>query len=194
MKQIILLNAFLLVSLFSFAQSDIQIIKIKNADRSVSISAVNNSGIAYTLKVEITLEGMKLESPLQSFYKIFPGTEKHITKLIPIDTRTNFKIRYQAAAIEGGAKISVQKIVPEVTIYTKNEDAKSTQLRQYLIKNEIPFDEVNVSYSDKMRKIYENMLTRRGIKRTEAKFPVILINGEVYYSIDDINKFIGMKF
>ena len=194
MKYLILSLTFIFSSCYLQAQSDIQIIKIKNPDRTVSISAINNSDVTYTLKVDITLEGMKLESPLSEFYEIFPGVEKHIATLIPSDTRTHYKINYQASAIENGEKISTEMMVPDITIYTINGNEESTQLRQYLQKNEIPFFEVNVSYSDKTKKVFENMLVRRGIKKGQVKFPVVIIKGEVYYSIDDMNVFIDTKF
>ncbi|MDF1698393.1 MAG: hypothetical protein P1U56_21260 [Saprospiraceae bacterium] len=193
MRHFILMALFSFGTLMSTAQADIQIIKIKNKDKAVSISAVNNSGVPYTLKINITLEGMELESPLPPFIKIFPGEEKHITTLTPIDTNPYYKIHYQATAIENGEKVTTEVMVPDLTIYTKNGDKKSTQLRQYLVKNEIPFTEVNVSYSDKTKQIYEKMLALRGIRKQEAKVPVLLIKGEIYYAIDDINQFIATK-
>ena len=194
MKHIILFISFLLASCISSAQADIQIIKIKNEDRSVSISAVNNSEIAYTLEVKMILEGLKLESPLPPSFKIIPGQEIRIALLIPTEAKTNYKIQYRAIAEEDGEKEAIEIGVPDVMIYTKNDDKRSTQLRQYLIKNEIPFNEVNVSYSDKTLRVYENMLNRRGINKSEAKFPVVIIKGEAYYNIDNVNKFITTKF
>ena len=96
MKHIILFISFLLASCISSAQADIQIIKIKNEDRSVSISAVNNSEIAYTLEVKMILEGLKLESPLPPSFKIIPGQEIRIALLIPTEAKTNYKIQYRA--------------------------------------------------------------------------------------------------
>ena len=194
MKYLILFSTILFAAVISSAQSDIQIIKIKNDDRSISISAINNSEITFTLEVKLILEGLKLESPIPPSINLIPGQESQIALLIPTASKTNYKIQYRATAIEDGENVAEELTVPDVTIYTINSHEKSTHLRQYLLKNEIPFNEVNVSYSDKKMKVYENMLNRRGISKSAAKFPVVIIKGEVYYSIEDVNKFIEMKF
>ena len=67
----------------SYAQSDIQIVKIKHEDGSVSVSAINHSDIVYSITVDINLEGMKLEYPIKSYIKIFPGDEKEVAILKP---------------------------------------------------------------------------------------------------------------
>ena len=193
MKYIILIYT-LLLSGFTSAQTDIQIVKLKHEDKSVSVYAVNNSDIAYSVNVTIALEGMKVESPIKPAIKVLPGVDALVAVLIPTASKTHYKINFQASAIEKSKRVTIDKEVPDITIYTKNGQEKSTVLRLYLEKHEIPYNEINATYDKKSREIYENMLKRRNIEKSDARLPVVIIRGEAYHDITDMNSFIKKHF
>lgn len=159
MKYLILIYTVLL-SGFTSAQTDIQIVKVKHEDKSVSVYAVNNSDVAYSVNVTITLEGMKVESPIKPFIKVMPGVDELVAVLIPTANKTNYKINFQASAIEESKHVTIGIDVPDITIYTKNGQENSTELRLYLEKHKIPYNEINTTYDEKSKEIYENMLDR----------------------------------
>ena len=189
MKHIITIALFLLGTI-TYAQSDLQIVKIKNEDKSVSVYAVNNSKVPHTIKVSITMEGMKLKTPLAPSVEIIPGIDKLVATLIPTAPKTSYKINFRSVEDE----LKNEVAVPDVTIYTKNGHDKSTELRLYLQKHEIPFYEYNTTYDKKSNKVYEKMLDRRGIKKSEAKLPVVIIKGEVFHKIKNMEKFLKEHF
>ena len=101
MKHLILLVA-LLFSASAYTQSDIQIVKIKHDERSVSVYAVNNSEITYAVNVNVSLRGMKLEAPIKKSIKVTPGVDVLVAKLIPTASETHYKVNFQATAMERG--------------------------------------------------------------------------------------------
>lgn len=188
------ISVYLLISILGKAQSDIQIVKIKHQDRSVTVYAVNHSNKAYDIKVNISLQGMKLDSPIDSIISLPRGAEKKVALLIPTASKTNYKINFKAVAEEGNGDMSFYKEVPDVVIYTKNGQKKSTELRLYLQKHEIAFNEINATYDDKSMEVYEKMLRRRKIEKSLAHLPVVIIKGEVFHNIQDMKAFIKEHF
>ena len=193
MKYIILF-ATVLLSFNISAQTDIQIVKVKHDDGSVTVYAVNNSDIAYSISVNIALQGMKLDYPIKPSINILSGEEKEIALLKPTGSQTKYKINFQATALEGDQRMTSDEVVPDITIYTKNGQEKSTELRLYLKKHEIAYYEINATYDEKSKEIYENMLRRRNISKSDAKLPVVIIRGEVYHHIKDMKSFIKEHF
>ncbi len=193
MKYLILIQV-LLASICAVAQEDIQIVKIKNEDRSVTVHAINNSDISYVIEVQIILDGMKLDYPIDSRIQLLPKVEKEIALLKPIADQTKYKINVKAMALENSNKLSIEVEVPDVTIYTKNGQEKSTEIRLYLQKHDISYQEINATYDKKSKEVYENMLRRRNIPKSEAKLPVVIIKGEIYHQIKDMKSFIKEHF
>ena len=191
MKYLVLMCC-LLVSFMINAQSDIQIIKLKQADRSVQISAINHSQKTYELDVEIQLTNMKLEEPIASTIVMTPKMQTVIATLIPTGDKSHYKINYKAMLAESESEEIVSINEPSVTIYTKNSDEKSTELRMYLKENNIAFYEFNTSYDEKSMKFYKEMLKRRKLEK--AKLPVVIIHGEVYHNIKNMEEFIKQHF
>ena len=182
----------MLFSIITNAQSDIQIIKLKQDDRSVQISVINHSAKTYELNVEIQLNNMKLSEPMQSTIVMTPKMEKVIATLIPTGKSANYKINYSAKLADSESENISMISEPNITIYTKNGDKKSTELRLYLKENDISFYEFNTSYDNKSMKMYKEMLKRRNIEK--AKLPVVIIHGEVFHDIKNMEKFINQNF
>lgn len=172
---------------------DIQIVKIKNPDRSVDVKAINHSDIDYNIALEITMEGMELDTAIAPLIMIAAGSEIGIGRLLPTAPQTRYRINCRATPIDGSDLVSVQVAVPDITIYTKNGQRKSTQLRLYLERHDIPFQEFNATYSSDAEAIYHKMLDRRKVPRSEAVLPVVIIRGEIYHDIEDMDQFIADK-
>ncbi|MFT4535497.1 MAG: glutaredoxin [Saprospiraceae bacterium] len=191
MKYLVLVCC-LLSSFVVNAQPDIQIIKLKQSDRSVQISAINHSQETYELNVEIQLTNMKLAEPIPSTIVVTPKIEIVIATLIPIGDKAHYKINYKAMLADSESEEIVSKKEPSVTIYTKNSDEKSTELRMYLKENNIAFYEFNTSYDEKSMKLYKEILKLRKLEK--AKLPVVIIHGAVYHNIKNMEEFIKQRF
>ena len=175
------------------AQQDVEIIKVKNADRSVDISAHNHSNIDWDLSVDALLIGMKMEKPINNPIRIKAGEKVKVAKLVATADVTKYKLNYSLVGIDKTKPSNQYYDEPNVVIYTENSQERSTMLRIYLDKHNIPFGEVNVSYNEQTKKQFDNMLLRRGIKPEEARLPVVNVDGEIYHKIDDMMDFMKSK-
>lgn len=188
MKTILLSAIFLTLSSCCLqAQTDIQVIKIKNADKSVSISAVNHSDEEVKIVLKVVLEGMISERETQEAILLKPYDHTQITRLIPTAKKWHYKISYGVVSDTEAEQEYFH--VPDVTIYTKNGQTKSTEIRLYLEKHKIPFREINVTFSKESEAKYEAMLKRRNIEKRKAKLPIVIIRGEVHTKIKNVKKF-----
>lgn len=182
---------FLLSALQIHAQKDLQFIKVKNTDRSVHLSVINHSDTKYIVSVDVELTGMKSDQTFPLKITLEANTKASIAKLFPIsDQETHYLINYKVEERNSPTYI----YEPNITIYTKNKDKRSTQLLIYLSQNGIAYNEINTSYNSDTQQIYQDMLIRRGIEKKESKLPVIIYRGEAFYDIKNIKQFCKTHF
>lgn len=188
MKTIILSTIFLTLSSFCLqAQTDIQVIKIKNADKSVSISAINHSDEEVKIVLKVVLEGMISERETEDAILLKPDDHTQITRLIPTAKKWHYQISYSVVSDTEAEQEYFHE--PDVTIYTKNGQTKSTEIRLYLEKHNIPYREINVTFSKESEAKYEAMLKRRNIEERKAELPIVIIRGEVHMEIKNVKEF-----
>lgn len=185
---------FILLCNLSFVhgQRDLEIIKTKNEDRSVNISVVNYGTEAYDMTLTMVLDGMKMEDSTSTTCYIPADTTVVICKLLPTKEQTKFKITYHVES-RNNATNEYSYESPNILFYSKNGQAASTELRNYLDRHEINYREYNVSYSPETKAKYEAMLERRSLQSKEVKLPVVIVKGEVFYNIKDMKQFIATK-
>ncbi|WP_235299448.1 hypothetical protein [Portibacter marinus] len=180
----------LLVSLKISAQKPLQFIKVKNPDRTVDLSVINHSGIDYSVTINMELEKMTCDKKLPITVEIAAGTTMPLAKLTPTSEQPGkYLINYRSSANQP-LDLTYE---PNLTIYTKNKDKRSTQLLIYLNQNGIAYNEINTSYNGDTKAMYERMLTRRGIDKKEARIPVVIYRGEAYPDIKNVKKFCKEK-
>ncbi len=197
MKTLIVALSSLLFTTITVCQNQIEIIKIKNKDNSVVVSAKNRSMETYEISVDITLIGMIADTEFPAVIILNPNESKQIATLVPEKGALDrtYKIHYRAEPEDRANTILAYDVIePNITIYTKNSQTESTYLIKYLKRKGIPFLEVNVDYNDETMRRYTDMLTRRGLKSKEVKLPVVINRGEINYNIKDIEEFCSKKF
>lgn len=194
MKNKSILIAFLLTAAYFLnGQNDLQFIKVKNADSTVSISVINHSSKVYSVEVQLELVNMKADRTLPIEFVVEPKGKKAIAILTPLlGKRWNYLINYRI--IEVVSDVEGFSYEPNITIYTKNKNSRSTQLNIYLRQNGIAYNEINTSYNGDAKAIFHAMLKRRGIEEKDAILPVVIYRGEVFYQIKDIKKFCEKHF
>lgn len=193
MKVNIILFFLLSIATNSFCQQELEVIKIKNEDRSVSISIVNYSDITYAVKVDFELLGYKAEPAIRSYMMVPADSTIFVTKLAPVSDKPSYRIHYRATPMDV-ANAETLITSPDVVLYSKNGQLASTQFRIYFEKNKIPFREYNASYSGETKAMFQAMLSRRGLDKNVVKLPVVVIKGEVFYNFDHIPTFLKRKF
>lgn len=193
MKRTTLL-VFILLSITSLhSQTDLEIIKVKNDDRSVAISIVNYSETAYDIKVSMELEGMTVKEKIKTDLHISADTTIYYCTLLPTADITRYTVRFKATPIDGNVDYYAYTS-PNVVLYSKNGDRKSTEARNFLKKRNIPFREYNVTYNAVTKKRYNAMLQRRGLNAGDVYLPVLIIKGEVFYNVKDVGDLLERKF
>lgn len=136
---------------------------------------------------------MKMVKPIKTSIHINAGEKVKVVKLIATADVTKYKINYSLVGIDKTKPSNRYYDEPNVVIYTENSQERSTMLRIYLVKHNIPFGEVNVSYNEQTKRQFDNMLLRRGIKPQDVRLPVVNVDGEIYYKIDDMMEFMKTK-
>lgn len=197
MRNIIMLFIAVFSICSASGQNQIEIIKMKNKDNTVSISAINRSITAYEINLDVTLIGMTADKEFPYIFTLKPNQSESIVLLSPVGNakERNYKIHYRAEPVLTMSDQLVYDVIePNITIYTKNSQSRSTYINMYLKKNAIPFYEVNIDYNEGNKTRFNNMLKRRGLTETEVKFPVVIYRGEINYDIKDIEQFCDKHF
>jgi hypothetical protein len=185
-----LLMFFIAISANLCAQSDLQFIKIRNLDRSVDLSVINNSNTDYDIMVKIDLVNMESDKEFPVDLVVKANSKLRLANISPLsEERGNYVLSYKIIAREDS-----YTYVPNLTIYTKNRNKRSTQLLIYLNQNGIAYNELNTSYNSDTKEIYRKMLERRNISHKVVKLPVIIYRGEAYYDIKNVKKFCKEHF
>lgn len=192
MKAIGLMAAILLVATVVHGQEKIEIVKIKNEDRSVDVSIANYSESAYEVSVQFETEGYRVEKQSSATFMVPADSTMYVAKLVPMAAQTRYKIHYRAVAEDSAAEVSFVT-APDVIFYSKNGQKASTETRIYLEKHKIPYREYNVSYSKDTKDQYTAMLKRRGLKSEDVKLPILVIKGEVFHTIKDLPSLLQSK-
>ena len=192
MKYILILIQFLFIFHHVCGQQDLEIIKIKNVDQSVSVALINYSKIDYDAIILLELEGMEVQKRFPKSIYVPSNTTVQVCELIP--TKGNKKIIINLKATPRDENFDlIENISPNVLFYSKNNQSASTEVRIFLEKNKIYHREYNVTYNEDTRERFRLMLERRGLANNIVKLPVLIIDGEIYYNVKNWQKFLKEK-
>ncbi len=168
------------------SQADLEIIKHKNQDRSVDVWVNNSSQDSYILDVNLDLQNMKTEKPYASKVSVPSDTEVFICSLVPTSESSSYQVNFKAYSTDK-PQLSGP---PRIIFYSKNSQKESTQIRNFLQKHDIPYQEYNVSYNKKTKATFKNMLAKNGLDKKEVELPVLVIDDEIHYNFKNVKSFL----
>ena len=202
------LFVFALISLFSFVgfaqQKDIEF-KVQDNEKTLSVICYNNSDA--TQEVTLTIKDIKgLKGYSKPIKKIVSPNSNVLFIDLTYEYVYSYKLAYSKKKIvteEEKANLKeqkeshylkdVSKINEGIVIFDDIECARCSYATNYMMEHNIDFKIVNISNNKQNLDLMWNTIREKG-KSMNVKTPVIMVNGELSHSHDDLQQFLqGLK-
>lgn len=79
----------------------------------------------------------------------------------------------------------------KIIVYTKNGCGRCSFVVKYLKENNIPYEELNITNNEKNNKQMSKDLFASGFKGGGFTTPAVVVDGEVFYNIKDLQSFVS---
>ena len=193
MKHIIL-GFCLLVTTLGFSQSsEISIDAVVDNDTLVFFGS-NNSSVIQDITLEITeakgLEGFML--PLTM--RVKPNSIQVFHKLA-VKGEYTYDFVYinqypMEQLIQTDFTVNEVKVNDGIVIFDKTNCGRCQKVKAYLDAEKIPYQRLNITDVPMNKKLMWDMLKLNGFQGREIKTPVMLVNGEISHSHQDLMDFL----
>jgi glutaredoxin len=201
MKRIALLIC-LLINLSVFSQKKNIEFQIKKGKNRITFKGINKS--------DFDQEVVLYFNSIQGLF----GYSKPIKKIIPaksklefVELRFNGKYSYNYSYRVKSKPTVQQKLDWEkkiashdfkegsnfkkgIIIFSKDGCSRCKMSIEYLIKNEVDFQIMNISDKEQYRSLMWKVIKDNGENLDKVPTPVILVNGKPHHSFKDLNKFL----
>ena len=193
MKSILLVLMFF-CGMLGFSQSaEITIDAIVDNDTLIFFGS-NNSNFVQDITIEITeaenLEGFML--PLT--VRVNPNSTAIFHKLA-VKGEYTYDFTYvnqfpMEKLIQPDYEVSDVKINDGIVIFDKTNCGRCQKVKAYFSENNIPFQSLNITDFPMHRKLMWDLLQLNGFTGNNIKTPVMLVNGEISHSHENLMGFV----
>ncbi|MBT8266565.1 MAG: hypothetical protein KJO41_06305 [Bacteroidia bacterium] len=204
-KYIIRIALIFFVSISAFSQQKDIEFKIEDNDKTLSVICFNNSEV--TQEVVLTLKEVK---GLKGYSKPITKTLAPKSKINFIDLTYDYVYSYKLAYSKKPVITSEEKtkklkeknahlledytkINEGIVIFDDTECTRCSFATNFMMENNIDFKIVDISKNEENLKLMWKTIREKGLS-LKVKTPVIMVNGEVSHSHNDLQQFLeGLK-
>lgn len=204
MKKTQILVLIFLIGLVSYSQKkDIELTTIQTK-KGFEINAINNTNFQQEITLTLTLKNLKGYS--EPIVKLIPANSTvEMAKLFFINNKaTEVRTSYMAVAkLTEEEKILIHKKIKEkettdlidlnsgIVVFAKDGCSRCEFTTRYLVDNNIDFRFIDTSDKNKpQNKKMWNLVKLDNPYIKSVKMPVILVDGKISYSINDLKAFV----
>jgi glutaredoxin len=219
MKHKINLLILVLFTVLGYAQKkDIEITTNQN-DKGVIFNAVNNSNVQQEVTLILTIENLTgYKAPITKL--VPPNSTVEMVKLFFVKNKKwnyssnySYKPSMSKSEVIANKKKQDEKAKADALAYNKKIKQKTTNdvgdykkgivvfskdgcprchyTTSYMLDNNIDFRMINTTIDDKQSKLMLDILRMENPNISTFTFPVVIIDGKVSYSIDDLKGFVS---
>lgn len=193
MKNLILGVGLFLAYTCCWSQEAIELYTLQEGD-TITFMAKNTS--MYPMEVSLWLEDAQgLKGILDKESKVILPDSTDTLKRVEIvdnfgyETKYNFVVPDNILSDKNFKIDDESKLNSGIVVFTKDGCPRCNYTTSYLLDKKIPFKMINISQKEENNILMWSLIKSRGTK-LDVNTPVIVVNGEVSYSHENLTKFV----
>ena len=196
MKIVYQLIACLFITTLVVGQKE-QPIKITSErnENIIKMYAENSGNEAYKIELIINSKGFKHTRECPIIETVPPGVKLYLTSLIAKkEEAAEYSINLKYAPTHPSGKRQIDSDVSDIDlsegifVFSKQGCGRCKAVEKYMIDNDIEFTKLDISKNSGDAALMWKQLWDSGFSGNEVNTPVIVVNGDIHYNLNDYNK------